>query len=40
MGTDNEQIIQYVSGMTNNVSCKKDLYHRSNSKLKSERKIK
>lgn len=40
MGNDSESIIQYVSGMVNNISCKKDLYHRSNSKLKSERKIK
>lgn len=29
MGIDSEPIIQYVSGMTNNISCTKDLYHRS-----------
>ena len=32
MGNDSDSIIQYVSGMVNDISCKKDLYHRSDNK--------
>ena len=32
MGNDNDPIIQYVSGMVNDISCEKGLYHKSNNK--------